>query len=270
MEVSINNNINQLYMSSVRMISSTQQLDSKLIAFYTILTVALSLMLSFKQSRCLLINATTQCSLFKVKKCLKCFKGFKVLDYSNRKKQSRHKRSITNLNSENNQDCINNNINNTNNNNTGITNSFSYTKYLKLKRLRTIASIATKFTANTLKFNSNYCYCLLKKLSFVRMKKISSSSTTVVATAQSDEKKVTRRLFFRFRTSNNNNIINENEIYCPNCETETNTLNLKEVVLKTSSSMPAFSTTHLDKKSSNLHRSNSTSKIYNSKVNLKV
>ena len=92
----------------------------------------------------------------------------------------------------------------------------------------------------------------------------------MVTTAQSDEKKVTRRLFFRFRTSNDNNIINENEIYCPNCETETNTLNVKEVVLKTSNSMPAFSTTHLDKKSSNLHRSNSTSKIYNSKVNLKV
>jgi len=244
-----------------------------MIAFYTILTVALSLMLSFKQSRCLLINATTQCSLFKVKKCLKCFKGFKVLDYSNKKKQSRHRRSITNLNNnnENNQDCINN-INNNNNKNTGISNSFSYTKYLKLKRLRTIASIATKFTANTLKFNSNYYYCLFKKFSFSRMKKINNSSSSISAATQSDDKKnlQTRRVFFRFRSSTNNNSNIENENYCPNCETEKTSSNVKEVVLKTSNSMPVFAT-HLDKKPSNtLHRSNSSSKIYNSKVNLNV
>ncbi len=274
----------------MRMISSatsTQQLDSRLIAFYTILTVALSLMLSFKQSRCLLINATAQCSLFKVKKCLKCFKGFKVLENKNNKRNnnkiskknpSRFSRNLNiNKNKENNQDCISNNSNNISNNNntniisgTGVSNCFSYTKYLKLKRLKTIASIATKFTASTLKLNSYYY--LFKKLnfSFTKMRK-----TTGSAVAQSEEKK-TRRIFFRLRSrsnSNNNRSINKSNIsssndenYCPNCETEET---IKEASLKVSYSLPTFTQNQADDNNcsaKNLNRLNSSVKIYNSKV----
>lgn len=241
--------------------TSSQQIDSKMIAFYTILTVALSLMLSFKQSRCLLINATTQCSLFKVKKCLKCFKGFKVLD--NKKAQSQQQRfRRTHLNNE---DCINNNSNITNSNITGVSYCFGYTKYLKLKRLRTIASIATKFTANTLRSNSVYYYQLFKRFksfSFVRMRK---SLPQTNGTQLSDSKtQQTRRVLSRFRRANN---MNEN--YCPSCETEENVTQS----LKTSSSMPVFSTDHTNitslnnSNNFNLHRSSSSNKIYNSKVN---
>lgn len=84
MEVSTN--MNQFYSTSIRLfsnaISTQQQLDSKLIAFCTILTVALSVLLSFKQSRCLLINATTTYPITNVKRCIKCLRSLKVVNKS--------------------------------------------------------------------------------------------------------------------------------------------------------------------------------------------
>lgn len=67
--------VNQI--PGVRFISTASympNLDAKIIAFYTILTFALSIMLSFKQSRCMLINNYTTYPLIKVKKCFKCLK----------------------------------------------------------------------------------------------------------------------------------------------------------------------------------------------------
>lgn len=72
--------VNAYYASSFRFISTASiapSLDAKLIAFYTILTVALSIMLSFKQSRCMLINNYTTYPLIKVKKCFRCLRRTK-------------------------------------------------------------------------------------------------------------------------------------------------------------------------------------------------
>lgn len=72
--------VNPYYASSFRFISTASiapNLDAKLIAFYTILTVALSIMLSFKQSRCMLINNYTTYPLIKVKKCFRCLRRTK-------------------------------------------------------------------------------------------------------------------------------------------------------------------------------------------------
>jgi hypothetical protein len=72
---------NQIYtlssnlLSYSSIVSQQQQLDSKLIAFCTILTVAFSILISFKQSRYLIINATKH---YDVKRCIKCLKGFRV------------------------------------------------------------------------------------------------------------------------------------------------------------------------------------------------
>lgn len=82
---------NQLLASSSRLISNTffsnqlfkQQVDSQLVAFYTILTVALSvLLLSFhKQSRHLLISATTSTS----SKCIQCIQKIKLSNLKSQK-----------------------------------------------------------------------------------------------------------------------------------------------------------------------------------------
>jgi len=72
--------VNTYYASSFRYISTASivpNLDAKFIAFYTILTVALSIMLSFKQSRCMLINNYTTYPLIKVKKCFRCLRRTK-------------------------------------------------------------------------------------------------------------------------------------------------------------------------------------------------
>ena len=190
MEVAINNNINQLFTSSVRSFTNTittQQLDSKLIAFCTILTVALSIMLSFKQSRYLLINATTTYPLFNVRRCIRCcLRGFKV---------SRTYKIINFYN-----------IYNSN----GIKQSYyyGYTKLLKLKRLRNIASNIKYITTNTLKLNSNNYLFKTFNATFSKMKRTTSGSSA----SQS------RRQFFKFRFRNlrkESAILNT---YCSDCE----------------------------------------------------
>lgn len=82
---------NQLIASSSRLISNSffsqqqlkQQVDSQLVAFYTILTVALSvLLLSFhKQSRHLLITATTKTST----KCIQCIQKIKLSKFKSQR-----------------------------------------------------------------------------------------------------------------------------------------------------------------------------------------
>ena len=178
--------INQFYSTGVRFISTasiTPNLDAKLIAFYTILTGALSIMLSFRQSRCMLINNYTTYPLIKVKKCFKCLKRTK-------KQESK---VITNSNNNNNNTSCKNNNNNKNNNesdsNTNDNNNINdkesenkitkntnsdasyvtasylynsasyYTNYLKLKSLKRL-TLATLSTGSRLfkKMNSGF-YC---------------------------------------------------------------------------------------------------------------
>ncbi len=155
--------INQIYVSGVRFISTasiTPNLDAKLIAFYTILTVALSIMLSFKQSRCMLINNYTTYPLIKVKKCLKCLKRTKKHEYGNNKKISDEKNEL--LNSK----C---------NNEIGVTLATStyasffssytysdYTKYLKLKSLKRL-TIATLSTGTQVLSNMNSRFHRIKQ-----------------------------------------------------------------------------------------------------------
>ena len=228
MEVSINNNINHHQLRFFSNLITMQQLDSKLIAFCTILTVALSIMLSFKQSRFLLLNATiTTYSFYNVKKCIKCLRSFKVKS-----------------NNKNNNESNNNNI--TTNNNSNLTKSNNdvrlltyeylcgYTKYLKLKRLR---NIAHKLTTNTIKFNNNsynYLYrtfnaTLLKmKKTTVYFRKSSNNSSTSTTTTKSSS-------FFRVKLNRNNknneNLISQQvtyaETYCPTCTVTNNNNNSK-------------------------------------------
>jgi hypothetical protein len=148
---------NQFYSSSLRLfynslLSQQQyQLDSKLIAFYTILTVALSvILLSFKQSRQLLTSTTVYPYPYVfpyVKKCFKCIK--------------------CNLN------VVTGGYNSIN-----LTKNYAYClnctqyniKYLKLKRLRNIAAAsyaATKFTCKTYLFKPlNTTFCKMRKTTF--------------------------------------------------------------------------------------------------------
>ena len=189
MEVAINNNINQLFTSSVRSFTNTittQQLDSKLIAFCTILTVALSIMLSFKQSRCLLINATTTYPFYNVKRCIRCLKGFKV---------SKSYKIINFYN-----------IYNSN----GIKESYyyGYTKLLKLKRLRNIASNIKYITTNTLKLNSNNYLFKKFNATFSKMRRTTNGSSA----SQS------RRQFFKFRFRNSKKETAILNTYCSDCE----------------------------------------------------
>jgi hypothetical protein len=98
-EVALLNNVNQGFSSSIRLLSCNAQIDSKIIAFCTILTVAFSIMLSFKQSRYFFrmqaVNATIvaavaasstvkitkQLPIVNIKVCYKCIKrGFKSLN----------------------------------------------------------------------------------------------------------------------------------------------------------------------------------------------
>ncbi len=146
--------INQMYVSGVRFISTasiTPNLDAKLIAFYTILTVALSIMLSFKQSRCMLINNYTTYPLIKVKKCLKCLKRTKKHEYSNNN-------SITDENNELiNSNCTSEQLTHSTRAYTSFFASYAYsdyTKYLKLKSLKRL-TIATLTTGTQVLSNMN-------------------------------------------------------------------------------------------------------------------
>ena len=163
---------NQFYSSSLRVfynsILSQQQfqLDSKLIAFYTILTVALSvILLSFRQSRQLTINTVTYPYPFvfnKVKKCFKCLKcNLKVV--TQYKQLSLTKNYAYCLN------CTKNNI-----------------KYLKLKRLRNIAAASyavTKFTCKNYLFKPlNTTLIKMRKSTTVtfKLKKSNISSASIL------------------------------------------------------------------------------------------
>ncbi len=132
---------NQFYSSSLRLfynslLSQQQyQLDSKLIAFYTILTVAVSvILLSFKQSRQLITSTSVYPYPYVfpyVKKCFKCLKcNLKVVAGYNSINLTKNYAYCLN--------CTKNNI-----------------KYLKLKRLRNIAAASyavTKFTCKNYLF----------------------------------------------------------------------------------------------------------------------
>lgn len=125
--------INQFYVSGIRFISTasiTPNLDAKLIAFYTILTVALSIMLSFRQSRCMLINNYTTYPLIKVKKCLKCLKRIK-----------KHENKINNNNNAT-KELVTNETSLTQYSSYFSSYSGYYTNYLKLKSLKRL-TIAT-------------------------------------------------------------------------------------------------------------------------------
>lgn len=173
--------INQFYSTGVRFISTasiTPNLDAKLIAFYTILTVALSIMLSFRTSRCMLINNYTTYPLIKVKKCLKCLKRTKKQEskvitnhYANNKNASNNNNNTvneTNCNNNNNiksDSNISNQIENENNNtqseqvaNCSIyfnSTASYYTSYLKLKSLKRL-TLATLSTGSHLFKKMNY------------------------------------------------------------------------------------------------------------------
>jgi hypothetical protein len=285
MEVSINNNINHHQLRFFSNLITMQQLDSKLIAFCTILTVALSIMLSFKQSRFLLLNATiTTYSFYNVKKCIKCLRSFKV-------------KSNNNNNSNNNEES-----NNKNNSNSDLTKSGNdvrlltyeylcgYTKYLKLKRLR---NIAHKLTTNTIKFNNNsynYLYrtfnatlLKMKKTTVYFRKSPNNSSTSTSTTTKSSS-------FFRVKLNRNNknneNLISQQvnyaETYCPTCTNSKNNPHPKNISSYCSAPVLTGDLTEQDlnningflktKSESNFNRSrnqndSSYPKYYNSRVN---
>jgi hypothetical protein len=153
---------NPLFTSSARLISNSitlQPFDSKLTAFYTILTVALSIMLSFKQSRYILINATTTYPIRNVKKCirrLKCLKTGKTYENSD---------SLINgaasVSTSGGCEVVGN----------SETSYYRYIRLLKLKRLRKFASNIKYITTNTLNLSSNnYLYKTLNA-TFTKMKR---------------------------------------------------------------------------------------------------
>lgn len=172
--------INQFYSTGVRFISTasiTPNLDAKLIAFYTILTVALSIMLSFKTSRCMLINNYTTYPLIKVKKCLKCLKRVKKQENkvitnnnniaSNNKNNVNEIQTCKNINSNassQSENSIDKNINTSSQseqvaNYSSYFNYYStasyYTSYLKLKSLKRL-TLATLSTGSHLFKKMNY------------------------------------------------------------------------------------------------------------------
>ena len=161
---------NQFYSSSLRVfynsiLSQQQQqfqLDSKLIAFYTILTVALSvLLLSIKQSRQLLLISTLQVSygapyryyplvFNNVKKCFRCLKcNLNVVDRCSKRIRSLKGKKRLFL-----FYCLNCTQNKIRNN-------------FRLKRLRNIAATSlavTKFTCKNYLFNPiNTTFSKMKK-----------------------------------------------------------------------------------------------------------
>jgi hypothetical protein len=151
------------------------QLDSKLIAFYTILTVALSvILLSFKQSRILLTHTAPIITQYpyvfnnNLKKCFKCLKcklnavdRYQILNLRTSLRNKRNNLAYYSkycLSS-----CTQNNI-----------------KYLKLKRLRNIAAASlavTKFTCNNYLFKTiNTTLLKMKRTTFRLKKKFSKTS----------------------------------------------------------------------------------------------
>lgn len=155
MEVSTNPMFSHVLSNTINL----QHFDSKLTAFYTILTVALSIMLSFQKSRYILINATTTYPIRNVKKCirrLKCLKTGKRYENADdllTKGGANGPKGMCEVVSAN------------------ETAYYRYIRFLKLKRLRTFASNIKYITTNTLKLSSNnYLYKTLNA-TFTKIKR---------------------------------------------------------------------------------------------------
>ena len=146
MEVSTNPMFSHVLSNTINL----QHFDSKLTAFYTILTVALSIMLSFQKSRYILINATTTNPIRNVKKCirrLKCLKTGQLYENGDDLLPKSGAPSASE------------------------TAYYRYIRFLKLKRLRTFASNIKYITTNTLKLSSNnYLYKTLNA-TFTKIKR---------------------------------------------------------------------------------------------------
>ena len=193
------------------MLTTQQQLlisvDSKLIAFCTILTVALSIMLSFKQSRCLLISATTTYPLHNVKKCIKCLRKFRVYRSSN----STSRRSDSNSNSNSTAEAST--TTDTTSSPSASSSSSLYTfnsylqgyaKYLKLKRLKTIESLIASQIKYTSSLPYHSCRFIYKQLlykpaaySLTTMRKTTAGWRKVVAAKMVGGDNGQRRHIFR-------------------------------------------------------------------------
>lgn len=276
----LNMEINQFYSTGVRFISTasiTPNLDAKLIAFYTILTVALSIMLSFRQSRCMLINNYTTYPLIKVKKCLKCLKRTKkqeckviINNCANNAGNNNNNVNETNCNNKNNSfdSNINNQIENDSNlssseqiaNYSSYFNSTAsyYTSYLKLKSLK-------RLTLATLSTGSH----LLKKMNYYRTR-----------TSGSNRRSISRRLPDLEDTCKHRKINLADRIsieqakycaesYCETCQS------LKYSNGAFSTTMPVFPTSVNTSGASAFHRShsvpsglNTKPKKYNTKISL--
>lgn len=171
--------INQFYSTGVRFISTasiTPNLDAKLIAFYTILTVALSIMLSFRTSRCMLINNYTTYPLIKVKKCLKCLKRTKKQES---KVITSHCANNNNASNSNNNNKSNNKaVNETNcNNNNNIKSDSNISNQIENEKNNTqseqVANYASYFNSTASYYTS---YLKLKSLKRLTLATLSSGS----------------------------------------------------------------------------------------------
>jgi hypothetical protein len=168
-------NANQFYSSSLRifynsLLSQQQyQLDSKLIAFYTILTVAVSvILLSFKQSRHLITSTSVYPYPYVfpyVKKCFKCLKcNLNVVASYNSINLTKNYAYCLN--------CTQNNI-----------------KYLKLKRLRNIAVASyavTKFTCKNYLFKPINTTLIKMRKTTSKLRKSSFAMSSAVYNGGSD------------------------------------------------------------------------------------
>ena len=269
MEIASTSNINQAYLSNfIKLFGSAVNntvIDAKLIAFCTILTVALSILVSFKQYRLFLANSTYY-PLFEVKRCIRLLR---------RQNSEKIKINITNNNNNNNKNKIKPN----------------YFKYLKLKRLNIdFASINFKIKFGSFKFNSNYLFSNFLTMSRNNLYKSNSNSglygsnALPLSNAQSSSSSSasidSNQSTYSFRynvTDGNEEQHSENNINSNNNDG----LYERSNFLKTSMSMPVFSqskslrrslknnqsTGNLNPNTNNINRSRSGQKIYNKRVN---
>lgn len=260
--------MSQFYVPGVhRFISITPNIDAKLIAFYTILAVALSIMLSFQQSRCMLINNYTTYPLIKVKRCLKCLRRTK----SNKLKNHNNNSTINSDNSNskiiidnNNSDLINESSNASLSNSqqqqqelSSATSYFTsyYTNYLKLKALKRL-TYATLSAGSHIynKMNSGYD----------RVKRRSMMSNRYQNTHASFDTTCKNR---KIKLSDHISLADSEKEFCTCCQT------LKYNNEAFSTTMPIFPKHHKGS-AGNFHRSRSVPsdlnkpKKYNSKISL--
>lgn len=266
--------LNQFYVPGVhRFISTasiTPNLDAKLIAFYTILAVALSIMLSFQQSRCMLINNYTTYPLIKVKKCFKCLRRTKKI------KQSESNKLISNTTHNiNNQKPCNNNSNTVKNNNNDLVASDEACVSLTTEQVISSSSYFTSYYTNYLKFKS------LKRLTIATL----SAGSHIYNKMNSGYNRVKRKSMMasRYQTNQSNlsstcnnrkiklsdhiSLAESEKEFCDCCQ------RLKYNNEAFSTTMPVFSNQHTGG-ASNFHRSRSVPynlnkpKKYNSKISL--